>query len=155
MHAPNFDVMSDKDLLRTYANIMKELKARGIIRTFNVPSADFAEKLVAQKLGLSLEKSSKKGFDGKDKNGTRFQIKSRRITSRNRSRQLGVIRNYDQHNFDFLITVIFDEYFNVKEMWKIPWDIVGKYSKYSEHQNGHILHCKGDLLNDPNVIRIE
>jgi hypothetical protein len=134
---------------------MKELRARGLIRTFNVPTGGYAERLVAQKLGLTLEKSSKKGFDGKDKNGTRFQIKGRRITSRNKSRKLGVIRNYNQHSFDFLIVVLFDEYYDVIEIWKIPWHTVGRYSKYDERQNGHILYCKGDLLNDPDVIQVE
>jgi len=78
-------------LLRHYADLMEELKDRNVIRTFNNPVADYAEWLVAQKLGLKLETNSKTGYDAKDSNNVRFQIKCRRLLPSNKSRQLGVV----------------------------------------------------------------
>lgn len=146
---------SDKDLFHTYAEIINEMKYRNLIRTNNNPVSGYAEKIVAQELGLKLERPSHIGYDGKDNNGIRYQIKSRKITPKNKSRQLGVIRNYKEHDFDFVVAVIFNEFFEVIEMWKIPWDVIEDHSKYSTHQHGRILHCKGALLDEPSVIRIK
>lgn len=57
--------LSDKstiELMNMYAQILTELKARNIIRTYNSPIGDYAEWLVSKKLGLTLERNSKKGY---------------------------------------------------------------------------------------------
>ena len=147
--------LSDEDLFKTYVLILKDMKERKLIRTYNSPVSGHAENIAAKELELKLERPSHKGFDGKDRQGIRYQIKGRRITPTNKSRKLGVIRNYKKHEFDFLVAVIFDEFFKVSEMWKFPWDVVGKYLKPDKHQHGNILHCKGAILKDPKVIRLK
>lgn len=115
----NFNKLSVHQLLVTFGVVLEELKARGVVKTRNNPVADYAERLVSEKLGLSVT-SSNAGFDAIDVKGVRYQIKSRRLSDVNKSRQLGVIRNLEKKGFDFLIGVIFDSEFAVLEAYKIP-----------------------------------
>jgi hypothetical protein len=125
---------------------LDELKQRSVVRTRNNPVADYAEWLVAQRLGLSLERNSKSGYDATNTSGNRFQIKSRRLDPFNKSRQLSVIRNLDAGEFDYLIGVLFNRDFTVNEAYKIPRGLITKYARFSKHQNGYILHLRGDIL---------
>jgi hypothetical protein len=50
-----------------------------------------------------------------------------------------------------LIALLFDENINVVNGYKISKDLIKQYSKFSDHQNGHILHLKGDLLLDKRI----
>jgi len=144
--------LENKKLLQLYGSLMEELRKRKLVRSSNNPVSDYAEKFVCDKLNLSLAGKSSKGYDAIDDNtGIRYQIKARRLTSHNRSRQLGVIRNLDQRLFDFLIAVIFNESFETVEIWKIPRKIIPKYARYSKHQNGHILVLAGKVLEDETV----
>jgi hypothetical protein len=147
--------LENMDLLELYGRLMKELRRRRLVRSSNNPISDYAEKIVCEKLKLSIQKPSSKGYDAIDeKSETKYQIKARRLTSHNRSRQLGVIRNLDQKLFDYLIAVIFNEYFKPTEIWRIPREIIPKYARYSSHQNGHILVLTGKVLKDNNVTRL-
>lgn len=138
-------------LLEQYAKIMKELKDRGAVRTKNNPCADYAEWIVSTRMKMELAPNSKAGYDAKDNKGVKYQIKSRRMTPDNHSRQMGVIRNLDKKKFDSFIGVLFDEYFNVQEAYMVPHEVIGKYSRFSEHQNGHIFHLRGAVLSDSKI----
>ena len=147
--------LEDRELLQLYGRLMEELRQRKLIRSSNNPVSDYAEKTVCEKLKLSLQRKSSKGYDAIDeKKGTKYQIKARRLTRHNRSRQLGVIRKLDQKLFDYLIAVFFDEIFNLIEIWRIPRKTIPKYARYSPHQNGHILVLTGEVLEDKTVTRL-
>lgn len=118
------------------------------MRTHNNPVSDYAEWLVVQKLGLSLESSSHAGYDAISSKGEKFQIKSRRSK---KSRQLSVIRNLEAKKFDYLIAVLFEDDFAVREAYKIPHRIIKKYAQFSPHQNGYILQLRCDILKDASV----
>lgn len=147
----NLKNKSEKDILKLYAQIMEELRLRGVVRSGNNPVADYAEAVVAKQLKLKLANNSNRGFDAVDRKGTTYQIKARRITARNKSRQLGVIRNLEKRHFDYLLAAIFDESFILQELWRIPHDKIEEYSKYRSHQNGHILVLRGAVLKDKAV----
>ncbi|TMP43502.1 hypothetical protein CWB96_02380 [Pseudoalteromonas citrea] len=147
--------MNIKSLLQLQASITKELKSRGVVRTNNSPIGDYTEWLVAKALELELQPNSKAGFDGIDKHGTRIQIKGRRVTPTNNSRQLSAIRKYEEQDFDELAAVIYDEDFNIIEALLIPHTVVGEYASYRKHVNAHILILKGPILSDPRVRCIE
>ena len=151
----NLRKLSEKQLLALYSKIMEELRSRKVIRTSNNPIGDYAERLISEQLGLKLERSSNKGYDAVDDNGKRYQIKARRISARNPSRQLGVIKNLLRKEFDFVLAGIFNEEFELKELWKIPHRIIRIYAKYSKHQNGHILMARGPLLKDKRVVGLK
>jgi hypothetical protein len=142
MNLPDFTDLSITELLSTHSVVMDELRNRNVIRSMNNPTGDYAEWLVSTKLGLILETNSAKGFDATDSQGLRYQIKGRRITPKNTSTQLGVIRNIKGNDFDFLVGVIFDANWQVRYAAKIPYQVVTKLAKFSTHQNGHIMHLR-------------
>jgi len=147
----DFSKYTPKGLLRLQASIIEELIRRKILRTRNKPIGDYTEWLVSKTLGLQLVKNSATGYDATDKDGTRYQIKGRQVTTDKASRQLSSIRSLDAKNFDYLIAVIFDSEFNVIEAVRVPHKIIGKYAYFQKHVNAHILHVRGDLLKDPQV----
>ena len=145
---PKVDVskLTVEELLGCFADVMDELKARDVVRSYNNPTGDYAEWLVCQRLGLTAVRKSTKGYDATDPKGRRYQIKSRRIHPANASRQLSAIRNLNDVQFDYLIAVIFDRNFQVAEVYKVPHEIIGLHARYRSHVNAHILHAQGDLL---------
>lgn len=95
----DYSKRKDLELLGMYSDIINELRKRGTIRTKNNPVADYAEYLVKRNFGYKLQTNSKAGYDAIDNKGKKFQVKSRRIDDRNKSRQLGIIRNLDNKPF--------------------------------------------------------
>jgi hypothetical protein len=139
------------ELLQFHSAILDDLKRRKVVRTRNNPVGDYTEWLVAKGLGLELAENSSAGFDATDSEGVKIQIKGRRVTAENKSRQLGAIRNLDTKAFDSLVAVIFDKNYQIITATLIPHKVIYDYANYSEHQNAHILHLKGSILNDPRV----
>lgn len=148
MHLKDMEV---KELLQLQASITNELINRNVVRTQNNPLGDYTEWLVAKALDLELESNSKVGYDGISKSGIRIQIKGRRVTPKNDSRQLSAIRKYNEHDFDELVAVIYNEKFDIIEALQIPHEVIGKYASYRKHVNAHILILKGLILTDPKV----
>lgn len=143
--------LQTKELLKLQSEVIRELRNRGILRTMNNPVGDYAEWLVASALGLRLAKNSAAGHDAESEDGKKIQIKARRVSPTNKSRQLGVIRNLDKGDFDELVAVIFSESYEVVEAVLIPHSVIFKHSKHSSHVNGHILNLSGTLLSDGRV----
>ncbi len=151
MNGPDLKKMSVNELLQGHAAIIAELRSRGILRSKNNPVGDYCEWLVADRLGLTLVNNSTSGYDAVDSGGIRYQIKGRRVTPDNRSRQLSAIRNLDDNDFDYLIGVILNERFDVVHAAQIPHAMIGRYAKFRAHTNAHILHLQGKLLLDSQV----
>jgi hypothetical protein len=147
----NLNNLDIKDLLRLQSSVIDELKERKVVRTKNNPLGDYTEWLVAKALKLELQANSKAGYDGIDINNVRVQIKGRRITPDNNSRQLSAIRKYNEKDFDELAAVIYDENFDVIDAVLIPHEVVGEYASFREHVNAHILILKGPIMSDPRV----
>jgi len=147
--------MDERKLLELYSELMEELRDRELIRTSNNPVADYAEKMAVDYMGLTRLGKEERGHDAVDKYKRRYQIKGRRITKHNSSRQLSVIRDLDKKLFDYLVAVIFNEDFSVNEIWKVPYRFVKENSRFSKHQNGHIFIANiGLLSNGKGVERI-
>lgn len=96
-------------LLALYSAIVEELHGRGLVRSTNNPVGDYAEYLTARAFGLSLAGNSSIGYDAVSDDGIRYQVKSRRLTPRNSSRQLSAIRGLESGSdpFDFLVGILF------------------------------------------------
>jgi hypothetical protein len=139
------------DLLRVSAAAIRELQQRGIVRTRNNPLGDYTEWLVAEKLGLSLEGNSSSGYDAISSDGTRYQIKGRRITPENPSVMLSAIRGLDADPFDAVIAVMFDEEFAVMYAAKVPREVIAESASYSKHVNAHRFFFRTSVLSDPRV----
>jgi hypothetical protein len=142
------------ELLRQYTAVIDELKNRGIVRTNNAPLGDFTEWLVAKRMNLDLAPNSKAGYDAISDAGVKFQIKGRRVTPSNNSRQLSAIRKYEEADFEYLIAVIFDENFSIIEAYLISHEIVGKYGRFQKHTNALNLIMSGAILDDPGIMKV-
>ena len=146
--------MTDAELLALWSSVMDELRHRGVIRSSNNPTADYAEYVVANKLGLQLASNSTAGYDALAPDGKRFQIKGRRLATAKTSRQLSGLRNLNTDCFDYLVIVLFGPAFELQEIWQLPIDLVREHAKYREHVNAHILHAQGAAFSDPRAVRL-
>lgn len=121
------------ELLAMHVAAMEELRSRGVLRSANNPTGDLTEFLFCKAFGWSQENNSAKAFDATDQDGTRYQIKGRRIHRRNRSRQLSAIRSLE--GFDVLAAMLFDDDYKIMRAALIPVSVVREHAKYIEHTN--------------------
>ena len=136
-------------LLILSVDIMEELRRRGIVRTENTPAGDLAEYLFCRAFDWTQEPNSKKGFDATGKDGTRYQIKGRRINDRNPSRQVSAIRSFDE--FDFLAVVLFNHFYQVKRAALIPVAIVQELATREKRTNSYRLMMYDRVWDIPEV----
>jgi len=129
--------LTPPQLLLLHAKIADELRRRGITRSSNNPTGDLAEFLFCKAFGWQQADNSQANIDALGQDGTRYQIKGRRVTRHNKSRQLSAIRDMAGSHFDFLAGVLFDEDFTVMRAALIPHSIALVRSKHVEHTNSH------------------
>lgn len=146
--------LDEGGLLRLYAEVLDEMKGRGMIRSANAIPGDLGERFVKHRLGLKLVLNSVKGYDAIDANGTKYQIKTRRITPENPSRQLGGFRDLDQRLFDYCIVVILQEDFTPIELWKVPHEIIAKFAKNTTRGFKRVVFA-GAILQESEQLSLE
>jgi len=137
-------------LLSEYARILDELRKTEVIRSKNNPLADYAEWLTGKALKLELCTKSTKGHDA-TKGGIRYEIKARRVTADNGSRQASAIRDLEEKHFDFLVGVLFHPDFSVMRAIEIPWEVVVEISSHNAHTNSAKLHLRDSLWDRSDV----
>lgn len=150
----NINELDDVELLRLHSKATEELRRRKIVRTNNNPLGDYTEWMVAKRMGLELVVNSKAGYDAISDTGVTFQIKGRRITPSNKSRQLSAIRNYETKDFDWLVAVIFDQNFDILNAYLIPHEVIGEYCPHRDHVNGRVVVMSGPIVRDSRVTEI-
>jgi hypothetical protein len=139
------------ELLALFSEVLDELRRRETIRSTNNPVADYAESLVSRALSLALAPKSSTGYDAVDALGRRYEIKGRRPTKQNPSRQLSAIRGLKAKHFSFLAGVLFAEDFSVHRACLIPYETVKQLAVYREHVNAWILHLRDSVWSAPGV----
>ncbi|MCS6626421.1 hypothetical protein N0B44_26215 [Roseibacterium beibuensis] len=133
---------SIRALLTLHAEVMEELRRREVVRTSNSPVGDYAELLFSTAFGWALENSSAAGHDATDKDGVRYQIKSRRLTRHNGSRQLSFLRRLPERKFDYLAAVLFDARYQVRRAIILPHEGLEARCRYSKHANGWLFRLE-------------
>ncbi len=88
----NVQSFTVSELLSAYGAILDELRRREVVRSANSPLSDYAEVLFCRAFGWTRENNSAAGHDATDGAGTRYQVKGRRLTRHNASRQMSAIR---------------------------------------------------------------
>lgn len=126
-----------RQLLGLQVSALAELRRRKIVRTNNAPAGDYAELLFATAFNWSLSSNSASGHDAVDGENKRYQIKCRRITAQNPSRQLSALRRLDGKPFDYLAAVLFGAHFEVTRAAIIPHEVVLAHSTFTPHVNAH------------------
>jgi hypothetical protein len=96
---------------------------------------------------------SEKSIDAVGKDGTRYQIKGRRLTSHNKSRQLGAIREITEDPFDVLLAVFFDEELTLSEIWSIPKEVVAE-AAFVERTNSTRFVLTKARMKDRRVVQL-
>lgn len=99
-----------------------------------------------------MQNNSSAGIDATDANGIRYQIKCRRITARNPSRQLSFIRNLPSGPFDILAGVLLDQNFKVLRAAIVPFEIVLEKSVYVKHVNAWRMILRDSIWDIPGVL---
>ena len=138
-------------LPKLYVEIMRELRERQVVKTWNNLVGDLTVRLVVNALGLTESGNSQKGYDATDSSGVKYQIKGRRLTRENKSTQLSAIRESNRPPFTYLIAVLYDEDFSVKAAYKIPYSVVKKKANYQEYINGYRMMVPNNILNEEGV----
>jgi len=141
-------------LLGRYSRVMKEMRVHGIIRSNNNPVGDLGEVIACEWFDLERELQGTRGFDAKDKQGKRYQIKSRRTTPKNKKVQLSASRNINngKSSFDFLVFIMFDQDFVLQKIGKMPVKIVKEHGKYDRRTNSWRLNLTRKFLSCKEVV---
>lgn len=132
---PDIRLLTPAQLLRTYGAVLDELRRRKIVRSSNNPLSDYAELLFCEAFGWTQKGNSESGYDAIDAQGNRYQVKGRRLTRFNGSRQLSAIRKLDTKPFDYLAGLLVDERFTVLRAVIIPLSIVEARSTHVAYTN--------------------
>lgn len=139
------------ELLLVYGTALDELRRREVVRSSNNPLSDYAELLFCKAFGWSREANSAAGHDATDAAGRRYQIKGRRPTRHNNSRQMSAIRRLDGDPFDFLAGVLVDEKFQIMRAAIVPVAVVRHCSKHVPHTNSWRFLLRDDIWNAEGV----
>jgi len=140
------------ELLRLHAAIGEQLRERGIVRSANNPVGDLAEYLFCQAFGWAQAANSAKSADAACSKGKLYQIKGRRTTRHNGSRQLGALRGLSDGGFDFLAGVIFAEDYTVSRAAIIPHATVLANATYVELTNSWKFMMRDTVWDWPETV---
>ncbi len=141
-------------LLTQFVEVLDELQRRGVTRSTNNQVADYAEFLCEKGLSLTRAPKSTKGYDATDPAGNRYEVKARRVTSHNKSRQLSALRELESVHFTYLAGVLFREDFSVWKACLVPHAAVLKAAKYIEHTNSWKFELRDDVWRVTGVVDV-
>jgi len=147
----NLSDLSPPQLLALHAKLADELRKRGITRSANNPTGDLAEYLFCKAFGWKQAGNSHANVDAISSDGTRYQIKGRRITQYNNSRQLSAIRDLAGAHFDFIAGVLLNEDYTVMRAALIPHSIAVERAAFVERTNSPKFLLHDDVWNAPGV----
>ena len=143
--------LTPPQLLALHAKLGDELRTRGITRSANNPTGDLAEYLFCKAFGWKQAGNSNANVDAIGLDGTRYQIKGRRLTKANNSRQLSAIRDLGGAHFDFLAGVLFNQDYTVLRAALIPHVVALDRATFVEHTNSHKFLLRDDIWNAAGV----
>jgi hypothetical protein len=151
MEMHDLSALNPPALLALHARILGELRARGVVRSANSPTGDFAEYLFCKAFGWAQENNAKAHIDARDQAGNRYQIKARRPTPSNPSRQLSALRDLDGAHFNFLAGVIFSESYGVRRAAIIPYAVIHARATFVPRTNSYKFFLHDDIWSAPDV----
>jgi hypothetical protein len=151
----NLSDLSPPELLALHAKVSEELRSRGVTRSSNNPVGDYAEYLFCRAYGWKQENNSASSFDAIDQDTKlKYQIKSRRLTETNTSRQMSALRNLDSKGFDYLAGILFDKSYKIYRAAIIPHAVVLQQSKYGTHTNSWRFFLRDSVWSEQGVVDV-
>jgi len=125
-----------------------------VIRSSNNPVGDYAETLFCRAFCWEQAPNSEKDADAIGGDGVRYQIKGRRLTRHNGSRQLGALRRLPEKNFNVLAGVLFREDFSVLRAVLVPHSVVADRAKYVQATNSWRFILTDDIWSCNGVVDV-
>ncbi len=138
----DLEALSDWEVLQLHSRVSGELRRRGLTRSANNPVADLAERVAARALNLTLAEKSSTGFDARDQDGLRYEIKARRQTRSSKPTHFSAIRGLENQYFDRLVVVLFGEDYSVVRASLLPFEAVKRLARFRRHVNGSLLYLR-------------
>jgi hypothetical protein len=140
--------LSVRELLALWAGSLRELRRRGVVRTFNSPVGDIAEELVALHYDGERGTFSQKTWDVRV--GTELlQVKALRRNEGGKRSNLSPVRSDD--GYDAVIVVVFTEDLRLEKAVRIPREVVNELFGRRPYVNGRIIRLTHQLLARPDV----
>ena len=136
MAAPNLKKLSIRELLALWAGTLRELRNRGVVRTFNNPIGDIAGGSSPFTTAASAAASRQKTWDVRAGNEL-LQVKALRRTGTRSRRNLSPVRSDD--GYTAVIAVLFTEDLRVEQALRIPREVVNELFARRAHVNGRII----------------
>jgi hypothetical protein len=144
--------MPTRQVLALWAQTLRELRDREVVRTFNNPIGDIAEALVALHYSGGRASFSQPSWDVWTASGELLQVKALRRTGAKTRRNLSPIRSDD---YAAVIVVIFTEDLRVEQAIRIPQVVVNELFAWREHVAGRVITVTKKLLGHPEVEKID
>ena len=132
--------LTDSELIELYPSLLKELKARKIIRTNNL-IGELGEYLVFNAYNnnpklpqLQLNLKSTKNIDAVSSKGERYAIKA---TSGNGTGVFASLPNVDDGKvyFEYLILVLFNKDYSLNAIFELTWDQFIEFRRMKPPEN--------------------
>lgn len=131
-------------LLRLYSAILDELLHRGVVRSRNAPSGDFAEYLASTVYGGELAPPSAKGYDLRAKDDRLVQVKCRVVKPKQSRGNYSFLRSWE---FDVCVFVQLNYVdYGVVSAVEVPRAGVESLAQVNAHVNGSRVRLTDDLL---------
>lgn len=140
--------LTARELLALWAGALRELRDRGVVRTFNNPIGDLAESLVADHYSGERASFNQKTWDVRVGDDL-LQVKGLRDTGKRTRRALSAIRSDD--GYTAVVAVIFDPDLRISEALYIPRHVVNSLFPRRAHVNGRIIALSRRLYEHPEV----
>ncbi len=150
-HLAGLEKLSPPELLSLHAAIAEELRRRNILRSSNNPTGDLAEYLCCRAFGWTQTGNATRDVDAIGADKLRYQIKARRMTSHNKSPQLGALRDLPEKRFDFLVGVVFHEDYRVRRVAIVPHARVCEIATPVERTNSYRFLLRDSVWAFPDV----
>ena len=146
----NLDKLNNEELIKLYPKLLQELKNRKIIRTNNLIE-DLGEHIAVNYYNnnfplpkLTLNVKSAKNVDANSSQGERYAIKSVSTNSTGVFHSIP-INDSDRVYFEYLIIVMFDKNYSLKEIYELTWQDFIKYRKLKKPENKWNISVNKDL----------
>ena len=145
--------LSTAAVVALYPRVLAELKRRGTIATNSNLVGEYAERLVADALGGTLQPPATRGHDVDVAELGRIQVKARMVSTPkdNGQLQLGIIRGNDiTSSFEWLAVVLFNDELQVARAVLLPVAVVeGLLGPMVPHTNGRTVHATDATMFHP------
>jgi hypothetical protein len=156
----NLEKMSNEELVSLFAEILKILKQRGVLRTGNF-LGDLGEYLaihyynkISGRPKLKIAPPGTKAFDAESGGGLYYSIKSARGGSTGVFHGLNDkgSKKREQKKFDYAVVVQFDNDYTVKRIFELTWKNFLKHKSWHSTMRAWYLGTGKKVIADSRIV---